>query len=258
MKTITLYVVLQYLRRYGFLWTLSFLWQYAGRAGVLEFTVPGYGQWKFYARRESSDVRVFHQVVLRRSYQLPIVLPAVRFIVDAGANAGYAALYFAQANPDARILAIEPDRSNFEMLCTNSENVARIECFLGALWPVETRLSIQNPSAPKTAIMVGEAENCEGDVPTITIPRIVATHGFIDILKLDIEGAEIELFSHCDLSWLDEVGCLIIELHDFMRPGCSMAFYRAIARRSFQQHISGENLIIVFDHARKPSGAASV
>lgn len=258
MKTITPYVVLQYLRRYGVFWTLGFLIYYASHSGLLTFKVPGYGAWQFHARKDSSDVRVFHQVMLRRAYHLPVKLPPARFIVDAGANAGYASLFFAQAHPGARILAIEPDRSNFDTLCANAKEAGRIECFHGALWPVETRLSIQNPSAPKTAIMVGAPGNNDGDVPTLTVPGIVARHGFIDILKLDIEGAELELFAHPDLSWLDHVGCLIIELHDFMRAGCSMAFYRAIAGRSFQQHISGENLIVVFEPSGKPLPAASV
>jgi hypothetical protein len=41
----------------------------------------------------------------------------------------------------------------------------------------------------------------------------------IDILKVDIEGAEIEVFSGCD--WIDRIGLLAIELHEEARPGCT-------------------------------------
>lgn len=258
MRTITPYVMLQYCRRYGVFWTIGFLVRYFTHSGIFSFRVPGYGAWIFRARKGSSDVRVFNQVVLRRSYLLPIQLPPVRFIVDAGANAGYSALFFANAHPDASILAIEPDQSNFEMLCSNVRNaVGRISTFHGALWPVKTRLRIQNPNAPKTAIMVGKPADNSGDVPTTTVPEIIRERGFIDILKMDIEGAEIEIFASEDLAWLDQVGCLIIELHDFMRAGCSMAFYRAICSRRFSQHISGENLIIRFENQRRPAYGAT-
>jgi hypothetical protein len=41
----------------------------------------------------------------------------------------------------------------------------------------------------------------------------------IDLLKVDIEGAEKEAFETCD--WIRDVRCLMIELHDGFKPGCS-------------------------------------
>ncbi len=205
------------------------------------FRVPGYAA-AFHARKGLSDVRVFNQVVLRRAYVLPFELPGVRFIVDAGANVGYASRDFARMFPAARILAIEPDASNHEILRRNLSALPRAEAFLGALWHTLTRLSISNPDAPKTAIMVGEG--ADPTVATLTVPEIIRRHGPIDVLKMDIEGAEKEVFSAADLSWLDQVRCLIVELHDFMREGCSVSMYRALAGREFQQYVSGENLII--------------
>lgn len=41
----------------------------------------------------------------------------------------------------------------------------------------------------------------------------------IDLLKVDIEGAEIELFDGCD--WIDRLQALAVETHDRFRPGCS-------------------------------------
>ena len=48
---------------------------------------------------------------------------------------------------------------------------------------------------------------------------------FIDILKLDIEGAELEVFETSE-SWIGKVGMLAVETHDRFRPGCSKAFER--------------------------------
>jgi hypothetical protein len=43
----------------------------------------------------------------------------------------------------------------------------------------------------------------------------------VDILKIDVEGAEREIFSTCN--WMDKVKLLAIELHDRDWPGCSDA-----------------------------------
>ena len=48
----------------------------------------------------------------------------------------------------------------------------------------------------------------------------------IDLLKVDIEGAEIELFSHD--AWVDRVSCIMIELHDRFRPGCTEVVHRSL------------------------------
>jgi hypothetical protein len=43
----------------------------------------------------------------------------------------------------------------------------------------------------------------------------------VDLLKVDIEGAEREVFENCD--WMQDIRCLMIELHDRFRPGCTEA-----------------------------------
>jgi hypothetical protein len=62
----------------------------------------------------------------------------------------------------------------------------------------------------------------EGEgTPTITVPGLMQQFGLetIDVLKIDVEGAEREIFAACD--WMDKVRFLAIELHDRFWPGCS-------------------------------------
>jgi hypothetical protein len=58
----------------------------------------------------------------------------------------------------------------------------------------------------------------------------------IDLAKIDIEGAEQEVFE--DLGWLDGVRCVMIELHDRLRPGCSAIVESAL--KQFECTIRGE------------------
>lgn len=65
-------------------------------------------------RVPSSDIGIYRQVFLREEYKFAAEIePEV--IVDAGANIGLASIYFANKYPHARIVAIEPEASNFEL-----------------------------------------------------------------------------------------------------------------------------------------------
>jgi hypothetical protein len=60
----------------------------------------------------------------------------------------------------------------------------------------------------------------------MTIDKIMKNYSLskIDILKVDIEGAEKEVFSDT-LSWIEKVDSIIIELHERMKKGCNRTFY---------------------------------
>ncbi len=63
----------------------------------------------------------------------------------------------------------------------------------------------------------------------------------IDILKVDIEGAEKEVFESSD--WMGSVRCLAIELHDWIKPGCSAAV--GSVTRDFSILQRGETTIFI-------------
>jgi hypothetical protein len=117
-----------------------------------------------------------------------------------------------------------------------------------AIWHRKTFLKIVNQEDEKWAFQVQESECHEGSMEAITIEDIIesSSTGFIDILKLDIEGAEKEVFSSSQ-GWLDKVGILIVELHDKFKPGCSQSFYSAVSQFNFKKFHKGENIILVKD-----------
>ena len=94
----------------------------------------------------------------------------------------------------------------------------------------------------------GHGATSPGSVAATTIPEILrqSSADKIDLLKLDIEGAELELFSCGSDVWLGHVRLLVLELHDRFRPGCAQALYTAANGRPFTQEIRGETLFIRF------------
>ena len=197
-------------------------------------------------RSGTSDLATFEQVFVWEDYDQS-VNQALAFIIDGGANIGCATIHFANRFPNARIVAIEPDAANFEMLARNTSPYANVSLIQGGIWHKRAWLKIANPDDDNWRLQVGEAEAGDGAIAAVTITDILAEAGVsrIDLLKIDIEGAEREVFSTGYQEWLDKVDILVIELHDRFKPGCSAAFYSAIAHYEFSETQKGEHVILV-------------
>jgi FkbM family methyltransferase len=178
-----------------------------------------------YIRMRTTDVSVYHEVLICGQYAIDLPF-SPKIIVDAGANIGMASLYFATKYPQARIIAIEPETSNFAMLAQNVGAYPNILPIHAALWSRDGEIGVNTPGSfesplSKVGFVVREGQGVP--VRAITVRTLMRETGIqcIDILKVDIEGAEKEVFETCD--WMDTINCLMIELHDRLRPGSSAA-----------------------------------
>lgn len=184
-----------------------------------------------FVRCPSSDGAVYQQIFLNREYDFEVRFPP-RVIIDAGANIGLASVYFAARFPEARIIAIEPENSNVELLRLNTREYPNVVVVHGALWSRDEQLHVIDRRLGKWGFMTAPVDDTppQGDVVAqetrgITVPALLDAYGIVhvDIFKIDIEGAEKELFEHCE-AWIGRVDALIVELHDRMKPGCSDSF----------------------------------
>lgn len=185
-----------------------------------------------FLRPDTSDIPTFHQIFTDAEYD--INLPFVpRNIIDGGANIGLAAIYLKSRFPEAKIVCVEPDKENFEVLKKNLVNIEDTILLEGALWNSKTRLSISDKfDSGKWGMVTEEIKDEDSgseSVETFTIDEImkIAEIDRIDLLKLDIETAEKELFSKNYQSWLPKTKAIVIELHDGMKKGCSKTFFSA-------------------------------
>ncbi len=112
-------------------------------------------------------------------------------------------------------------------------------------------MKIVDKTVSKWAIRVkNTGYNETGTIHGITIDTILKQSGYnyIDILKLDVEGSEAEIFYEGVDEWLRKTKCIIIEFHDRFKEKCSKTFYKAIEKYSYHKLINGENDILIFDH----------
>ena len=198
---------------------------------VLETTRPEI-KFPFYLRLPSSDVLTYEQVFINQEYDFE-VRRAPRIIIDAGANIGLVSIYFANTFPNSEIFAIEPEEHNFEILRRNVAPYGNIIPIHGALWSENKDLDLVDPGLGKWGFMT-QGDDIDNEslgkkchrVRGMTVDRIMEEQRIesIDILKIDIEGAEREIFFDSS-SWIGKVDALIVELHERMKSGCNRSFY---------------------------------
>jgi len=204
----------------------------------------------FFLRVPSSDVGIFEKIFISQEYDFD-VKKTPRFIIDAGANIGLASIYFSNKFPDAKIIAIEPEESNLKILKKNIAPYDNIILVCGALWYENTRVNLVDPGLGKCGFMTQTQEGVEEEygefvnkVQGMTVDSIMKERGIdhIDILKIDIEGAEREIFRDSS-SWIGKVDALIIELHERMKLGCNRSFYNG-SNGFDDEWLQGENVFL--------------
>lgn len=170
----------------------------------------------------------------------------VRAILDCGANIGVETLRFRMHNPYAEILAVEADPDNFAILKSNCRDSKRVTALHAAVWSSDTELFLRkSPDGnPESSSVNTEANGFA--VPAYSIESLMRLRGWseIDILKLDVEGAEHAIFSG-DTQWLDRVNCLIFEVPDSDRAGTLQLIFERLKRHAWNGIAIGENLALV-------------
>jgi FkbM family methyltransferase len=215
-----------------------------GRSSVLELQIKN-AEYPIFMRIGSSDREVLRQIFIEREYGR-VVVSHPRAILDLGANVGYSSAYFLTKYPAASVVAVEPDPSNYAICCRNLEPFgSRAKVVHGAAWPERSKLVLDRGTwgdGCEWATQVRQAKEeaaSSASIDGYDVPSLIALSGAaeIDLLKIDIERSELELFSRNTESWLPRVRNLCIELHG---PDCKALFFRALSGYAYNLSRTGE------------------
>lgn len=199
----------------------------------------------FSIRSNAYDYATFEEVILEEAYNISLAFEP-RNIIDGGGNIGLTAIFLSSKYPDATIISLEPDKENFKLLQQNAQAYKNIQSINMGIWNKQTNLLVKDEGQGNNGFFVVETDEVSNDViPSVSIYDIMKKMNwkYIDILKLDVEGAEKEIFSSGYQDWLPKTKVLIIELHDRIKAGCSKAVLSAVSEYDFSLAISGENLV---------------
>ena len=198
------------------------------------------------SRPGTSDWDSFKQVFLSWEYAAVTVPPEPSWVIDCGANVGYASAWFLSAFPSARLVAIEPDPDNYACLVENLRPYgARVRTIRGAIWSHDTTLALSTEpyrdgrAWSRQVHPGGAGEKVAAVCLDSLLEEIGSPHA--TLVKMDIEGTETVLFQEHPEQWLEQVSCLAIELHrDSPFGDPTTAFEAAMRAAGFLWSESGE------------------
>lgn len=173
-------------------------------------------------------------------------------IVDLGSNIGVSVKYFHKIFPAAKIVAVEPDKHNYEILKLNTSNIKECIAFnmgVSSSKKLMRLLDYGNGELGFRTEEVGDSEATEEMMVGIveTQPLEFFKNSYLSavpfLVKMDIEGAEKDVFSNGGAQF-DAFDVVVAEIHDWMLPWQNTAaglFSWAIGNKR-DVVINGENL----------------
>jgi len=171
-------------------------------------------------RRNIWDARIVKEIFFDKPYVRHFKLPERPVVIDIGGYIGDFTLYAAKYLNARKVIVYEPTKENFEIL---SRNVAN-NSFEGEVIAVnkavgtdsEIRLNVDigdHDEVHVSSYWYREAE--QRVIPCVTLAELMETHGVdsVDLLKIDCEGGEYDIFPALGDATLDRIENIVFEYH---------------------------------------------
>ncbi len=197
--------------------------------------------YKFEIPDALSFVWQYKEIFVDRSYEFKTSgIPSV--ILDCGANVGLSALFFSIHYPQAKIIAFEADPVIAGYLTANLERngVQNVTVITKAAWINENDLEFGSEGADGGSIHSSSGKKVK--IKAARLKDVIESYPSIDMLKMDIEGAEREVLDDCK-SVLHKVKNIFVEYHDyFEQPQYLSNICSILESHGFRYYVSSPHL----------------
>lgn len=178
--------------------------------------VPGYVSFdskRFYVTDIPSVGAQIQEIYIHRFLEIPTQIGNGGIIIDCGANVGISTVYYAEQHPNAKVISYEADPAIFKYLEKNIESTGykNIELIQKAVWINNESIEFAQEGSASGSIY-GQSNKVK--VPCVRFKDVLQSHEHIDILKIDIEGAEVEVIQDCK-DELYRADYIFLEYHSF-------------------------------------------
>jgi FkbM family methyltransferase len=169
-------------------------------------------QFKFDVPDSLSFIWQFKEIFVEEYYRFE-TNSTTPVIFDCGANIGTSCAYFKYRYPQSRILAFEPNPKITNYLLRNIKNnsLENIEVIERAVWSTDNGIDLGLDNADGSSIHL---EKNKTKIKSVRLKDYLEKEEVVDMLKMDIEGAEIEVLKDCRES-LSNVKNIFVEFHSY-------------------------------------------
>lgn len=140
-------------------------------------------------------------------------------VLDCGANIGAFASFVLSIAPNAKLICVEPMPSNAEACRVNLAKEQNCVVLQAAIMGTAGTITLQDfgdeQSACHSVMDYGVKGLKQIAVPAVTLDDIMSGQhiGLVQLLKLDVQGAEFDIFKHCSRETIDRMAYISMEIH---------------------------------------------
>ncbi len=180
------------------------------------------------------DALIFKETVIDDCYLL-LSLKDPQVIVDIGAAYGDFSWYAKKLYPAAQVVAYEPDPFHTDLL---EKNILPLGCItkqeaVGATGQVEMILHSDHTQSSAHTVK-GIQPISTHQVTSVTLHDALKEYNSVDLVKIDCEGAEKEIFEHTDPKVFSKIKRFSIEYHEFVVPGIRNQIVNLLKKHGYE------------------------
>lgn len=185
------------------------------------FVRPRTNRGKIMIRKNNKvDINVIYYVFVQKFHLPPsgVTIPDDPVIVDIGCNIGLTIIDYKHLFKNSKVYGFELDKENYELAVANCSKLKNVSINNLAVW-VHSQGVYYDSKVDSDSYSINEEiriKEQKNHVRSTTIKDIIHENNIdlIHFLKMDIEGAEKYILMEEDISWMDKVMALNIEIHD--------------------------------------------
>lgn len=162
-------------------------------------------------RTYKGDIGIFYEIFWKKVYAIPThFVQNPLTIIDLGGHVGFTSIYYSIQYPNAKIFSVEASSENFNILQSNVRQFENIIPINKAIYPIDGEVLFDESGYSYNT----KISNVGKPIESVSVITLMETYGLnnIDLIKIDIEGAESELLK-TNTEWLYKTDNIIIELH---------------------------------------------
>lgn len=209
---------------------------------------------------EDDPILLFKEILVGRCYTPTwFYQPTDRdTVIDLGANIGVFMLHLISQSPKIQVHCFEPSSKTHQ--CLESQIAANSLGNNIHIYPhaVSDRagtatLKLAKNSGHQSFFDSEFVDAEEETVATLSLQNVLERCAVseVDLLKIDVEGAEIEIVEGASIETWQRIRRVVCEYHDVLRPGCRQRVADCLTANGFQVHISPPEGVLGLIYAKR-------